>query len=129
MFKLAKIENGRINVGEPEYLTVNTDVKAGQALKFDGGVLKLATGSTKPTHISGATASANSIIPALRVEANQIYRAPITVAPNTSTVPGAKVTINTTSDGVTATTTDGVATIVSLGEAVAANDHILVRFE
>ena len=128
MFKLAKLENGRINVGEPEYLTVEANVKAGQALNLDGGVLKRATGATKPTHIAGANATANSTIPALRVEGNQIYRAPMTGDEFSERKVGDKVTISTNSDGVTTTTTSGVATIVSFGEAEASGDHILVRF-
>lgn len=133
MFKLAKIENGRVNVGEPEYIAVTASVavKAGDALVLTGGVLALATGTIKPTHVAGASigaAETKRVIPALRIEANQIYRAPISPAPTSSTVPGAKVTVNDTADGVTATTEGGVATIVSLGEATASGDHILVRF-
>ena len=131
MFKLAKIENGRINVGEPEYLKVkaNVTVKAGDALKLVSGALELATGANKPTHIAGASIGASEtkrIIPALRVEANQIYRAPTSATP---AAVGSKVTINNTADGVTAETTDGVATIISHGEATKAGDHILIRFE
>ena len=131
MFKLAKIENGRINVGEPEYYKVkaNVTVKAGDALKLVSGALELATDTDKPTHIAGASIGASEtkrIIPALRVESNQIYRAPTSAAP---AAVGSKVTINDTADGVTATTTGGVATIVSHGEATKAGDHILVRFE
>ncbi len=136
MFKLTKIEGGRINVFEPQKLPVvnNADIESGQALKLNtSGVLESA-GSSKPTFIA---LSANYVtidgvkkylgeIAVGRVEPNQLYEVPVTAAP-TSLKVGNKVTLSS-GTGVTATTTDGVAEIVSLNGATAAGDTVIVRF-
>jgi hypothetical protein len=126
MFTLRKIEGGRINVYEPLIYPVGASaVTEGQALVLSSGKLVKATG--KPTFIALASGAANAEIAVGRVEANQIYEVPVTAAP-TSLAVGAKVTVATDGLGVTATTTDGVAEIVDLNGAAAANDTIYVRF-
>ena len=126
MFTLRKIEGGRINVYEPLSYPVGTSaVTEGQALVLSSGKLVKATG--KPTFIALASGAANAEIAVGRVEPNQIYEVPVTAAP-TSLAVGAKVTVATDGLGVTATTTDGVAEIVDLNGAIAANDTIYVRF-
>lgn len=126
MFTLRKIEGGRINVYEPlSYPVGASAVTEGQALVLSSGKLVKATG--KPTFIALASGAANAEIAVGRVEPNQIYEVPVTAAP-TSLAVGAKVTVATDGLGVTVTTTDGVAEIVDLNGADAANDTIYVRF-
>ena len=132
MFRLLKIENARMNVPEPEYLDAKASevISIGEALTLSGGVLTKCTGTTKPTHIAmgeKAAADTNRRMPACRVESNQVYAVPVTAAP-TSLVPGSKVTIYTDGMQVTATTTDGVATVVDKNGAAAVGDEIIVRF-
>ena len=128
MFNLVKIEGGRINVHEPERLTVgSTALAIGTACVLSGGVLAAATGTTKPTHVTLAAGAAGAEILCGRIESNQVYEVPVSAAPASLKV-GAKVTLGTAGQQVTATTTDGVATIVSLNGATAAGDLVLVRF-
>ncbi len=132
MFRLLKIENARMNVPEPEYLDAKDSevISIGEALTLSAGVLTKCTGTTKPTHIAmgeKAAADTNRRMPACRVESNQVYAVPVTAAPK-ALVPGAKVTIYTDGLQVTATTTDGVATVVDKNGAAAVGDEIIVRF-
>jgi hypothetical protein len=125
MFNLIKIEGGRINVFEPQILTVGgAAVKNGEALVLNAGVLEKATG--KPTFIALSDCAKDGQVAVGRVEPNQIFETTVTAAP-TSLKVGQKVTI---SDGlaVTATTTSGVAEIVDLCGATKSGDKILVRF-
>jgi hypothetical protein len=133
MFKLIKIENGRQNVPEPEYLevTANVAISIGQTLKITEGKLAAASGTDKPTFIAMgelSAAASKRILAVCRVESNQVYEAPITAAPTALKV-GDKVTISTPDGlGVTATTASGVATIVSLNGATDAGQKVIVRF-
>ena len=132
MFRLLKIENGRMNVPEPEYLEAKASeaIEYGEALVLTAGKLTKASGTTAPTHIAmavKAAADADRRMPTCRIEPNQVYAVPVTAAP-TSLVPGAKVTIHTDGLQVTATTTDGVAKVVDLNGAKAIGDEIIVRF-
>jgi hypothetical protein len=132
MFKLLKMENARLNVPEPEYqeAKVGEAIEMGETLILSAGKLTKCSGSTAPTHMAmGAKAAADTDrrIPACRIESNQIYEVPVTAAP-TSLVPGAKVTIYTDGLQVTATTTDGVATVVDTNDAKVIGDKIIVRF-
>lgn len=131
MFKLAKIENGRQNVPEPEYLDVTADeaVSLGQALVLTAGKLT-ACGNEAPTHIAMGEVSASAskrTIAACRIEPNQVYEVPCNAVP-TALVPGDKVTIASGGLKVTATKDGGVATVVALNGATFANDKITVRF-
>lgn len=115
MFKLTKIEGGRINVYEPQILTVGTTaVVSGEALVLTGGVLVRCT-SGKPTFIALANAPANATVPVGRVESNQIYAV---AAPGQLTI-GEKYTINDEGTGITTTTTEGVAEVVYADASVA----------
>lgn len=73
MFRLTKIEGGRINVFEPLMYTVGSSaVKAGQALVLNSGVLA-APSTAKPTFIALADAEPNTEVAVGRIEPNQIY--------------------------------------------------------
>ena len=133
MFYLTKIVNGRINVSEPEYHTVTNglNITNGEALVLASGKLAKCSATTVPQFIAGADLSANDtnrVIPVIRVESNQVYSAPLNAAPTAAVVEGTKVTIDGDALGVTADTTSGVATIVSLNGATKAGDKVLVKF-
>ena len=132
MFKLIKIENGRQNVPEPEYLDVkdNEAVEIGEALVLSSGKLTKCAATVKPEFISmGKVAAADSkrTVAVCRIESNHLYDVPVSAAPTALKV-GDKVTIHTDGEQVTATTTDGVAKIVALNGANAIGDKITVRF-
>lgn len=128
MFKLLKIENGRINVPEPEMLTLGADMSEGTVCVISGGVLTLAGATAKPTHVTLGAGKSGEAVSCGRITPDHVFEVPISVAPTTSCKIGVKLT---TANGtqVTATTTDGVATIVSLNGASVAGDKVLVRFE
>ena len=131
MFKLVKIENGRQNVPEPEYLDVKSGeaVEIGEALVLSSGVLTKCGATAAPQYIAmGAVAGSATKreIAACRVEKNQVFEVPVSAAP-TALVPGAKVTLHTDAMQVTATTSDGVVTVVALNGATKAGDLITVR--
>ena len=126
MFECKKILNGRGNVPEPEVHTVGSSaITAGMALNLSGGVLVKATGA--PTHIALADAAANTKVACYAVLPGMIFDVPVSAAP-TSLKEGVKVTVAGTGIEVTATTTDGVATIVNLNGAAKAGDIIQVKF-
>jgi hypothetical protein len=131
MFKLIKIENGRMNVPSPVYydVTASEAVTVGQGLKLNAGALT-SCGATKPGFIALGNKSATDTartLACIRVEPNQVYETTFSAIPTGRKV-GEKVTLSAGTQ-VTATTTDGVATIVSLEGAKAAGDKVLVRFE
>ena len=127
MFYLTKIENGRMNVPDPEYYT------AGAAAISEGETLALASGKltrniAAPTFIALAGAAANAeSVPVCRIEKNQVYSVPCSTAP-TSFVPGTKLTVATDGLQAGAVNDNGVVTVVQTLGAKAIGDHILVRF-
>lgn len=131
MFKLIKIENARMNVPEPVFHEVKASeaVQLGEALVLTSGKLTKCGATAKPEFIAMADCAADAakrLIPAARVEPNQLYEVPVQEAP-TSLVEGSKVTLHTDGLQVTATTTSGVVTVESLNGAAAAGDIIVVR--
>lgn len=139
MFNLIKINNGRMNVPEPEYLptTASETYSQGEALVLSAGKLTKASGTTKPTHIAltsyVAPATGNKEIPVARIEKNMVFEAPVTFSATAATIVlGSKVTIATDGLGTTDVTTSGVATIVdtlSANDNKATGDKVLVIFE
>ena len=102
----------------------------GKALVLDGGTLKVATGTTKPTYICAchkdSAVKAGDVIPVIRVRDDMIFETTSSVA-LTSVSAGSKVTISTDGMQVTATTTDGVAEIVSIEDRTVGG-KVHVRF-
>ncbi|MBR3806676.1 MAG: hypothetical protein IKJ13_07610 [Clostridia bacterium] len=127
MFDLKKILNGRMNVPEPEMHVAGVDIEPGMALTLSAGKLTACTGAKAPTHISMGIAKSGALCPCCTVNSEQRYEVPLSAAP-TSLAEGDKVTIGTDSLTVTATKTDGVATIVALNGAAAAGDKIMIKF-
>jgi hypothetical protein len=127
MFYLAKIENGRMNVPEPEYLEAGAAIACGEALVLADGKLTKCGETVAPKYVAmGDAKAAGAVIPVCRVESNQVYDVPVSAAPTALKV-GDKVTLDSDALGVTATTTSGVVTIVSLNGATKAGDIITVR--
>ena len=131
MFKLIKIENARMNVHEPVFyeVTASEAVTLGEALVLTSGKLTKCGATAKPQFIAMADCGASDekrVIPAARVEPNQLYEVPVQAAP-TGIVVGSKVTLHTDGLQVTATTSSGVVTIEDLNGAAAAGDLVVVR--
>ncbi|MBQ7728049.1 MAG: hypothetical protein IJT60_05675 [Clostridia bacterium] len=126
MFRLAKVENGRINVAEPEfYPGGSAAITQGEGLKLSSGKLVVCGATTKPSFIALADAGANAAeVPVIPVTPEQIYEADASVSVAAAVV-GTKVTLTATGDEITATTSDGVATILAILDTKKA----LVKFE
>lgn len=123
-------EEGRVTPWE--YLPCSAITpKQGMALVFSSGKLAIATGTTKPTHISmvekGAAVTAGDIIPVIRVEPDEIFECTNSASLSGVNI-GQKVTLHA-SNGlqVTGTTTSGVAEIVAK-DGDASGSRVLVRF-
>lgn len=114
-----------------EYLPASAIVpEIGKALTFDGGTLKVAAGTTKPTYICAcrrdSALTAGELIPVVRVRDDMLFETTSSVA-MTAVKLGDKVTISADGLQVTATTADGVAEVVSIGDT-AAGGIVCVRF-
>lgn len=116
-----------MNVPEPERHVAGVDIEPGMALTLSAGKLTACTGAKAPTHISMGIAKSGALCPVCAVAHDQLYDVPLSAAP-TSLTEGDKVTIGTDSMTVTATKTDGVATIVALNGAAAIGDKIMIKF-
>lgn len=117
--KLIKIEGGRINVYEPQILTTDEEVVAGEALVLDGGMLTKCATTTKPTFVALASVKPTTETPVVevavgRVEPNQIYEVAL---PGDVTV-GAKYALDADATGIS-TTTGTVAEVVYADASVA----------
>ena len=129
MFMIHSTDDGR--VPGIEYIPCGAIApKVGQALYMNGGVLALATGTTKPTYVSmcerETACTAGDLIPVVRVNADMIFGTTFSASAS-SVKPGMKVTIATTGDQVTATTTDGIAEVIAK-DGDTAGSAVLVRF-
>lgn len=132
MFFLAKIENGHMNVPEPEFhdATEGEAISIGEALVLTKGKFTKCGATASPDFISMTELPADATdrrMAACRVAPNQVYEVPVTADPS-SLVAGDKVTINTDGLQVTATKASGVATIIDTLGVTAAGGKILVRF-
>lgn len=122
------------HVAPAEYLPCSAITpKFGMALTQSSGKLAIATGTTAPTYVSliecGAAVAAGTIIPVMRVDKETIFETELS-ASGTSLNLGDKVTLHA-SNGmqVTATTTSGVAEIISFPEgSQASGAKVRVRF-
>lgn len=127
MFYLTKIENGRMNVPEPEFYNVGTTaISAGEAVALSSGVL--VKSNTAPTHIAAVDANGTAKhVPVYRIEKNQVYSVPCASTPSAFVV-GAKLAINSDCLQAGAASDTGILTIVDTLGAKAVGDEILVRF-
>lgn len=105
------------------------NVKPGDALYINGGKLALATGTQKPAFISNVrvvSTVAGVKYPVQPVMPGTIYETELAEASESIAV-GAKYTIAATADGITATTTNGVAEVVAY-DGKTAGSRVLVKF-
>lgn len=100
--------------------------KVGEGLVITSNEAAKATGTTAPTHICVGPAK-DGEVPVIKMSKDDIYVAALSAA-GTSLNVGDKVTINTDSIKLTATTTSGVAEIVGFATAgKAAGDEVYFR--
>lgn len=121
MFKLTKIEGGRINVFEPQALTVGaTAVTSGEALVLSSGKLVACGADVRPTFIALADGKPGEEIAVGRVESEQIYEVPAV----TGIAVGGKYKLGADALTITSTaaTTGGAEVVAVYGETA------LVRF-
>lgn len=110
-------------------VTGSLSIKVGTALAFSGGKLAIATGATKPEYISMteiASTTDGEDIAVIRVSDDTVYETELSVASSAIAL-GAKYTLDTNGEKITATTTNGVAEVVAF-EGKAAGDKVRVRF-
>lgn len=110
-------------------ITGSLSIKVGTALAFSGGKLAIATGTTKPEYISMteiASTTDGEDIAVIRVSDDTVYETELAVASSAIAL-GAKYTLDTNGEKITATTTNGVAEVVAF-EGKAAGDKVRVRF-
>lgn len=109
--------------------TESTNYAVGDALVMTSGKLAKATGTTKPTFICAekydAPASDNKDIAVYPVYETEEWET--TLAVEGTLTPGTKVTIHTDAAQVTATTTSGVAEVIS-AEGSAIGSKVVVKF-
>lgn len=96
----------------------------GDALVLTSGKLAKAGATVKPEYISAEKASGKDVLSVYQVESNQEYETTLSTAG--TLVVGTKVTLSSASE-VTATTTSGVAEVVSVAGS-AKGDKVVVRF-
>ncbi len=134
MFKLIRILHSGVNVPEPCRLpvTAETAYKAGSALKLTSGKADNCGATDAPAYIAAETLAADkkTTVLAYPITGGMLFETAVSAAPTALTI-GSKVTLNVSGSaavGVTATATNGVATIVDLCGAAAAGDKVIVKF-
>lgn len=123
MFKLVRIQNAQMNVPEPEYIPASAETFVeGEALVIKGGKLTKAGATETPTFISAksVTAKAGEILPAFRVEPQQVWE---TTASDAVTI-GGKYTLADNAESITNISTSGVATVTDVYANVV---HVMFR--
>ena len=123
-------EDGRVNPWEFLPCSAITP-KIGMALVQSSGNLAIATGTTKPTHISmvekDAAMTAGDLIPVIRIQPDQVFECTNSASLSEVNI-GQRVTLHASSGlQITGTTSSGVAELV-YKEADATGSRCLVRF-
>ena len=127
-FIIHSVDNG--HVPTLEYLPCDAITpKIGLAMTLNGGKLVIAGGTTKPTYICvterDAAITAGDMVPCFRILPEMVFETTFSAAA-TSIKIGNKVTVASTGEQVTATTTDGVAEVVEM-DGTAAGAKCRVR--
>lgn len=110
-------------------VTANESFAVGEALVLSSGKLTKCGATTTPTYIAmsaASSAAAGTKIHALRVSKEIIYETKLSAASSSIAV-GAKYTLSSDADAITATTTSGVAEVVDW-DGKAAGDKVRIRF-
>lgn len=110
-------------------VTAGEAFSIGEALVIKDGAATKCDAAETPTHMCchDQAADAKDDILVYPITGTIHFETPVTAAP-TALKAGNKVTLSADGLGVTATTTDGVCTIVDLNGAKAAGDLITVKF-
>jgi hypothetical protein len=108
-------------------IVANTAVTyaVGDALVITSGKAAKCGATTKPEYICAEKASGKNVISAYQVEGNQEYETVLSTAGTLAI--GSKVTLSDTADSVTATTTSGVAEVISVA-GTTSGSKVVVRF-
>lgn len=112
MIKIAKMRPMAERPLEYYEGTANEAIVLGEALVMANGKLTKCGATVTPEFISMGSGT-GVVIPVVRVMEEDVYSAPLT-ASGASLVVGDKVTLASTGDGVTATTSDGVLEITQI---------------
>lgn len=112
-----------------EYLagTAAESFSTGEALVLSAGALTKCGATAKPEYICMGPVKEDGTVPCSKVAGSIVYDVPLTAA-GTALKIGDKVTLSADGQGVTATTTSGVAKIVRI-DGTAIGDLVGVRFE
>lgn len=133
MFKLIKIEGGRINVPETrKAMAAAGTYHPGMLLSIASGKLSPATGDVKAVAVcmQEMTLAADGELLVGNVYPDMVFEVPITAFSASVQVPGASVTFsNGESVTATAATAGNGAMVESVMNAAAAGDSILVRIK
>lgn len=97
----------------------------GDALVLTSGKLAKAGATVKPEYISAEKASGKDVLSVYQVESNQEYETVLSTGGTLAV--GDKVTLSSTADSITVTTTSGVAEIVSVAGTTSGSAAV-VRF-
>lgn len=129
MFKLKRINNTAVCAPAIKEMVATAATYAiGDALVISSGKLAKAGATATPEFICAAkktVTTTDTELAAYPVENNQEYETVLST--DGSLVIGSKVTLSSTSDSVTATTTSGVAEIVA-AEGSTAGSVVVVKF-
>ena len=110
-----------MNVPEPERHVAGVAITPGMALTLAGGTLTVCAATSKPTHISMGSGAAGDNVSVYAVNSDMIHEVD---APASFTAKeGDKVQLGTDGASITNTTTNGVATVVSIE-----GDKVQVKF-
>ena len=127
MFSFKRADKGN-NPAIKEYPAAAGTYKVGDVAVLTNGYITKASGSTKPEY---ALACKGTVASGDIVAVNPIYadmEFDTTLSASGALKIGDKVTINSDSDKVTATTTNGVATLVDI-TGTASGNAVTVKFE
>lgn len=133
MFKLIKIEYGHGNVPEPILVPAAAGTyKEGDALVVSSNKVAKASGDVNAAYIcyAGKTVtSTDSDLLVYKVTPAMLFEAPLSAAVGSTVKFGAKLTIDSTGEKVTATaaTTNFGAYVESVNGASVAGDKVIVR--
>lgn len=126
MFGFRRSNNTAVLAPTIKQVAANTSVEyaVGDALILTAGKLAKAGATDKPEYISAEKATGKDVLSVYHVEPNQEYETTLSTAG--TLVVGTKVTLSSANE-VTATTTSGVAEVVSVAGS-AKGDAVVVRF-
>ena len=127
MFSFKRADKGN-NPAIKEYPAAAGTYKVGDVAVLTNGYITKASGSTKPEYVLAfkGTVASGDIVAVNPIYADMEFDT--TLSASGALKIGDKVTINSDSDKVTATTANGVATIVSLA-GTASGSAVTVKFE